>query len=44
MLPLFKINLDGSGFTKSYGEGTSTGLDTAGGVVVFLNETFNRPG
>ena len=44
VLPLFKINLDGSGFTKTYGEGTSTGLDAAGGVVAFLNETFNRPG
>jgi len=43
VLPLFKINIDGSGFTKAYGEGTSTGLDAAGGVVAFLNETFNRP-
>lgn len=43
VLPLFRMNLDGSGFAKVHGEGTSTSLDAAQGVVVFLNETFNRP-
>ncbi len=43
VLPLFRLKLDGSGFTKVYGEGTSSSLDAARGAVVFLNETFNRP-
>ena len=43
LLPVFRMNPDGTGFTKVHGEGTNTGLDTARDVVVFLNETFNRP-
>ena len=43
LLPVFRMNPDGSGFTKMHGQGTNTGLDMARDVVVFLNETFNRP-
>jgi dipeptidyl aminopeptidase/acylaminoacyl peptidase len=42
-LPLSRMNLDGSGFSKVYGTGTSTGLDAKAKAVVFLNETFSRP-
>ena len=43
LLPVFRMNPDGTGFTKVHGEGTNTGLDTARDVAVLLNETFNRP-
>jgi dipeptidyl aminopeptidase/acylaminoacyl peptidase len=43
LLPLFKMNPDGSGFAKAYAAGTSSFLDAGPDIVVFLNETFNRP-
>ncbi len=43
LLPVFKMNADGSGFTKAHGAGTSSSLDVGTGAVVFLNETFSRP-
>jgi len=43
LLPVFKMNADGSGFTKAYSAGTSSSLDAGPGTVVFLNETFSRP-
>ena len=43
VLPLFRMNVDGSGFAKVCSTGTSTGLDAKAGTVVFLNETFSRP-
>jgi len=43
LLPLFKMNPDGSGFAKAYGAGTSSFVDAGPGTVVFLNETFSRP-
>src|SRR5262249_41255100 len=39
----YKMNTDGSSFAKVYGAGTCSGLDSKGGTVVFLNETFSRP-
>ena len=43
LLPVYKMNPDGSGFAKVYGEGTSSSVDVGPGTVVFLNETFSRP-
>jgi dipeptidyl aminopeptidase/acylaminoacyl peptidase len=43
MVPIFRINMDGSGFTKVYRTGTSSRMDVKAGVVVFRNDTFNRP-
>ena len=43
-VPVFRMAAaDGSGLTKMYGEGTSTGLAVRAGTVVFLNEASNRP-
>ncbi|MDO9452998.1 MAG: S9 family peptidase [Stagnimonas sp.] len=41
-VPVFRMRADGAGFTKVFAEGSSTGLDTARGQVVFLNENNNR--
>lgn len=43
VVPVFKLNADGSGFAAVYKQGTSTSLDAEGGSVVFLNDTTNRP-
>ncbi|MES2694303.1 MAG: S9 family peptidase [Verrucomicrobiota bacterium] len=43
LVPVSKLNADGSGFTTVYKEGTSTSLDTSGSSVVFLNDTTSRP-
>jgi dipeptidyl aminopeptidase/acylaminoacyl peptidase len=43
VLPVFKLNADGSGLTAIYQEGTSTALAAAGNSVVFLNDTTSRP-
>ncbi len=40
---IFRMAADGTGLTKLYGEGTSTGLAVRAGTVVFLNEVANRP-
>ena len=41
-VPVFRMRADGSGFTKVFAEGSSTGLTTAQGQVVFLNENNQR--
>jgi dipeptidyl aminopeptidase/acylaminoacyl peptidase len=41
-VPVFRMKSDGSGFTKVFADGSSTGLDTAGGQVLFLNENNHR--
>jgi dipeptidyl aminopeptidase/acylaminoacyl peptidase len=43
VLPVFKLNIDSGGFAKIYGDGTSTSLGVGQSMVVFLNESFNRP-
>ncbi len=43
VLPVFRLNADGTGLTAVYREGTATGLRTAGGSVVFLNDNTSRP-
>ena len=42
MVPVFGLNADGSGFAKLVADGTNTELDSAGGQLVFLNETTSR--
>lgn len=41
-VPVFRMRADGSGFTKVFAEGSSTGLNTAQGQVVFLNDNSQR--
>ncbi|MFL6594687.1 MAG: prolyl oligopeptidase family serine peptidase [Chthoniobacterales bacterium] len=43
VVPIFRLNADGTGLKSVYGNGTSTGLDVRGDSVVFLNDTTNRP-
>ena len=43
VLPVFKMNADGAGFAAVYSQGSSHALQAAGGSVVFLNSTINRP-
>lgn len=43
LVPVCKLNADGTGFTTVYKEGTSSSLDTAGSSIVFLNDTTSRP-
>jgi dipeptidyl aminopeptidase/acylaminoacyl peptidase len=43
VMPVFKFNADGTGFTAVYKEGTSTSLTSKGGSIVFLNDNTNRP-
>ena len=43
VVPVFKLNADGTGLAAVYREGTSTSLTTSGGSIVFLNDTTSRP-
>jgi dipeptidyl aminopeptidase/acylaminoacyl peptidase len=43
VLPVFKMNADGTDFTAVYREGSSANIQTAANTVVFLNTTANRP-
>jgi len=43
VVPVFKLNADGTGFAAVYSDGTSSGLDTVAGSVVFLNDKTVRP-
>jgi dipeptidyl aminopeptidase/acylaminoacyl peptidase len=43
VVPVFKLNADGTGLTPVYKEGSSTDVTTAGNTVVFLNDTTSRP-
>jgi len=43
VLPIFKINSDGSGFAPVFKTGTSSGIDAAAGAAVFLNQSAGRP-
>lgn len=42
-MPVFKMNIDGSGFSPVFKSGTSAGFDAAAGAAVFLNNTAGRP-
>ncbi len=41
-VPLFIMRIDGSGFAPVFAEGSNTGLDSAGGRLVFLHENNMR--
>jgi dipeptidyl aminopeptidase/acylaminoacyl peptidase len=43
LVPIFRLNADGSGFKQVHAEGTSTGLDVRGDAVVFQNDNTSRP-
>ncbi|WP_438480715.1 S9 family peptidase [Oleiharenicola lentus] len=43
VVPVFKLNADGSGLTAVYKEGSSSGLDVKSGTLVFLNDNTSRP-
>jgi dipeptidyl aminopeptidase/acylaminoacyl peptidase len=43
VVPIYRINADGSGFTTVYKEGSSTSVDLAGNSIVFLNDSSSRP-
>ena len=43
VLPLFRLAADGTGLTRVFSEGTSTGLDAGPGGGVFLNDNTSRP-
>lgn len=41
-VPLFRLRADGTEFTRVFGEGSNTGLDSAKGAIVFLHEDNMR--
>lgn len=43
VVPIFKMQADGSGLTAVYTEGTSTDLQVKTGRIVFLNDNTSRP-
>ncbi|MDI1248149.1 MAG: S9 family peptidase [Lacunisphaera sp.] len=43
VVPVFKLNADGTGLTPVYRQGTSSRVTAAGDTVVFLNDTSSRP-
>ena len=43
VLPIFRLNVDGTGLTPVYSAGTSTAVDTKAGALVFLNDNTSRP-
>jgi dipeptidyl aminopeptidase/acylaminoacyl peptidase len=43
VLPVFKMNADGTGLTAVHKTGSAANLEAKGGVVIFLNNTLNRP-
>lgn len=43
VVPIFRLNADGSGLTAVHRRGTSGSLRSEGGAMVFLNNTSNRP-
>ncbi len=43
VVPVFKLNADGSGLTAVHQKGTSSAVDLAGGTLVFLNDSTSRP-
>jgi len=43
VVPIFKLNADGTGLTAVFKEGSSTSLTASGGSMVFLNDNTSRP-
>ncbi|MBI2813463.1 MAG: S9 family peptidase [Opitutae bacterium] len=43
VVPVFRLNADGTGLAAVHSAGTSSSLDLAGGMLVFLNDNTSRP-
>ncbi|MBA4136433.1 MAG: hypothetical protein C0518_03855 [Opitutus sp.] len=43
VVPVFKLNADGTGMTAVYKQGSSSQLNVRGNTAVFLNDTTSRP-
>jgi dipeptidyl aminopeptidase/acylaminoacyl peptidase len=43
VVPIFRVNADGTGWKQVFAEGTSTGIDVRGDTIVFQNDNTNRP-
>ena len=43
VVPIFRLNADGTGWKAVHSAGTSTALDVRGDAIVFLNDTTSRP-
>jgi dipeptidyl aminopeptidase/acylaminoacyl peptidase len=43
VLPVFKMNADGTGLTAVYKTGSAGNLEARAGAVIFLNNTLNQP-
>ncbi len=43
VVPVFKLNADGTGLTAVYRAGSSGSVSVGGGTVIFLNDTTSRP-
>jgi dipeptidyl aminopeptidase/acylaminoacyl peptidase len=43
VVPIFRVNADGTGWKQVFAEGTSTGIDVRGETIVFQNDNNSRP-
>ena len=43
VVPVYRLNADGTGLTPVHAAGTSTSLSLEGGTLAFLNDTTSRP-
>ena len=43
VVPIFRLNADGTGWKQVFAEGTSTGIDVRGETIVFQNDNNSRP-
>jgi dipeptidyl aminopeptidase/acylaminoacyl peptidase len=43
VVPVFRLNADGTGLAAVHATGTSSGLSLEGGTLAFLNDTTSRP-
>ncbi|MBI2518013.1 MAG: S9 family peptidase [Opitutae bacterium] len=43
VVPVFRLNADGTGLTAVFKDGTSSSLDAGAGSIVFLNDNTSRP-
>jgi len=43
VVPVYKLNADGTGLTAVYSLGTASAIDLVGNTLVFLNDTTSRP-
>ena len=43
VVPIFRLNADGTGWKQVHAEGTSNGIDVRGDAIVFQNDNSSRP-